>query len=251
MTEYTYQYGFSELHPDSMYDAAMREQKANKMLSVLSDFYAGGIETLSLLDIGCSTGIISHLLSKKLGRVVGIDIDGKAVKHAQKNYASHKLMFSIQDSMNLGFPHGSFDVAVCAHVYEHVPDANRLLSEIHRVLRQGGVCYFAAGNRLNLIECHYNLPLLSILPKPLAHLYLRALRRGRFYYENHRTLWGLKKLVSQFHLIDYTSKIIGDPQKFYTTELFRPGSVKQKTALWAVKNLYWLCPTYIWLLQKK
>ncbi len=251
MTSYKYQYGFSEAHPDSMYDAGMREQKANKMSSVLGDFYSGKLETLALLDIGCSTGIISNRLSKSFGKVVGIDIDEKAVKHATENYRSDNLMFCIQDSMCLGFPERSFDAVICAHVYEHVPDYNRLISEIHRVLKHGGVCYFAAGNRLNIIEGHYKLPLLSIIPKPLAHLYLRALKKGNFYYENHLTLWGLRKLVSQFEIIDYTLKIINNPQKYYATEMFQHGSFKQKTAIWILKSAYWLCPTYIWLLRKK
>ena len=50
---------------------------------------------------------------------------------------------------------------VCNHVYEHVPDAAALMRDVHRVLRSDGVCYFAAGHTLQLIEPHYRVPFLS------------------------------------------------------------------------------------------
>ena len=121
-------YGFSETHPDMMHDAEMREQKAIKMLFILNDYYSGKLEAFSLLDIGCSTGIITNRLNKKFSKVVRFDIDKEAIKYAQKNFRSDNLQFSIQDSMNIGFPDKSFDVVVCAHIYEHVPESRQLLS---------------------------------------------------------------------------------------------------------------------------
>lgn len=250
MTYYDYQYGFSEAHPDTVYDVQEKEQKAKKILSVLDDYYSGELDKLSLLDIGCSAGIISHVLSKRFRRVIGIDIDEPSVKFAKKNYHSNKVQFSIQDGISLGFPEHSFDVVLCAHVYEHVPDSSLLLAEIHRVLKPDGICYLAAGNRLKLIEPHYKLPLLSVIPKPLANLYLRVLKRGDFYYEKLLTLWKLQALVYQFEVIDYTLEIIENPHRYYATEMVGHGSLKQKIATWVSRTAYWLCPTYIWLLRK-
>ena len=94
-------------------------------------------------------------------------------------------------------------MVVCAHVYEHVPDARRLMAEIWRLLRPGGVCYFAAGNRLSIMEPHYRLPFLSWLPPSAADRYLRVTGKGNSYYERHATLWGLKRLTRDFTVIDY------------------------------------------------
>lgn len=246
-----YQFGFSEAHHAEMYDIEGRRRKADKIISVLEDYFQGSLHNLILLDVGCSTGVISQKLSHRFRTVVGIDIDEPAVEFARKNSEAGNLHFAVQDSMNLGFPDEAFDVVVCAHVYEHVPDPRRLMSEINRVLKPGGICYFAAGNRLNIVEGHYKLPFLSVIPKPLAHLYLRILRRGSFYYENHFTLWGLRRLVSGFEIIDYTNKIIRDPERYFATDMIKRGSLKQKVSLMLLKVAYWLCPTYIWLLRKR
>jgi len=152
--------------------------------------------------------------------------------------------------MSMKFSENIFDIAICAHIYEHVPDAERLMAEIYRVLKPRGVCYFAAGNRLNVKEPHYNLPFLSILPRSLAHVYIRTSGKNKFYYEKHLSYWGLKRLVQKFERIDYTQKIIESPEEFHAEYLISPDTKKGKLARLIVKYAYWLSPTYIWLLRK-
>ena len=244
-----YQYGFSAQHADSMYDVDKRTRKAGKMLSVVGAV-CGDLSTKSLLDVGCSTGIMTGLYGTKFARVVGIDIDEPAVKFAIRNNTSDNVSFRLGSADNTGLEDESFDVVSCTHIYEHVPDSRRLMSEIYRVLKPGGICYFVAGNRLLLIEGHYRLPFLSVMPKPLAHVYLRALGRGKRYYENHLTLWSLRKLVSGFEVIDFTGKIVRDPEKYSATEMISPDSFSQKIALAVLNVAYFLCPTYVWVLRK-
>ena len=152
--------------------------------------------------------------------------------------------------MNLAFKNNCFDVAICAQVYEHVPCAVQLMQEIHRVLKPGGVCYFAAGNRIMLMEPHYRLPFLSILPASLANHYLRLTGKGNIYYENHLTFRGLKNLVQSFERVDYTHKLINAPHKFGIEYMLKPDSLKARIARFVVACLYGLFPGYIWLLRK-
>src|SRR5713226_689032 len=228
------QLGFSHRHADAVFNAASRRQKAKKTLAVLAD-YLGGIDDLIALDIGCAAGNSTRFYAERLGSVIGIDIDAPAVEYAVRNNALPNLKYCIMDTKSLGFLDNTFDVIICTHIYEHVPDSKKLLDEIYRLLKIGGVCYFAAGNRLSIVEPHYQLPLLSVIPKPLAHYYLKILRRGDFYYENHLSYWGLRKLVAKFELIDYTTKVVKEPAKFFATELIRDGSIKQKIALVLLK----------------
>lgn len=234
-----------------MFDTQGRERKARTMVAVLQHHLAHPLNQLSLLNVGGSAGIIDNYLSGYLGRVVGVDIDEKAIQHATAAFAKQNLSFEVGDAMSLRFSDASFDVVVCSQVYEHVPDSTLMMKEIHRVLRVGGVCYFAAGNRLMWNEPHYGLPLLSVVPRPLAHLYMRMAGRGPFYYEKHLSYWGLKALVRRFDVRDYTLDIIKNPNEFAAEYLLPPGSLKSRVAAFIASHLIWLVPGYIWVLVKR
>ena len=111
----------------------------------------------------------------------------------------------------------------------------RLLEEIHRVLRPG-ICYFAAGNRLAVREPHYGLLFLSYLPRTAADAYLRWSRKGSVYYETHRTVWGLRRLVRRFTVIDYTPRLIETPSLFGLNYLVQEGTRRHRLAKFAVRH---------------
>lgn len=250
--QYPYQFGFSERYAPYLFDPQRQNQKAEKVMAILRDYYGGpgSLKGLSLLDIGCSAGLMTKRYGEEFGRVVGIDIDAPAIEFAQHNLATDNLKFSVRDGMNTRFEDGTFDVVTCCHIYEHVPNREKLLAEIHRVLKKGGVCYFAGHNRISLIEPHHGLPFLSLLPKPAANMYLRIFGKGDFYYERLLTSRGLRRLVSRFDRIDYTAKSVENPLKYCATDMLEPGSLKQMLARMVLKSAYFLCPTYIWLLLK-
>jgi len=231
-----------------MYDADGRRRKAETMLRVLEDGL-GGTRGMRLLDIGASTGIIAEFLSHHFAEVVGADLDRAAIEHARRSFRRPNLHFVLGDSMGLPFQGGGFDVVICAQVYEHVPDPRRMMLEIRRVLRRGGVCYFAGGNRLNVVEPHYSLPFLSLLPRPLAHRYMRLCRKGRNYHEQFYSYPGLKQLTGGFARQDYTRKIIDDPERFCVSYMVGNGT-RRVLARWVARHAYWAMPGYIWLLRK-
>lgn len=246
-----YQANFSELYPHAAADQASRLRKAATIAAVLTDHLgAQSLRDARVLDVGASTGVIDRFLAGVCGQVTGIDIDQAAIAQALRGESRPNLAFRVGDALALDQGDGTVDVVICAHVYEHVPDPHRLMQEIGRVLRPGGVCYFAAGNRFQPMEPHHRLPLLSVVPVPVAHLYLRALRRGDRYYERHLSYWELKDLVRDFVRHDYTRRLIEEPQRFATDYMLRPGSWKQRVARWMVRGAYPLLPTYIWLLEK-
>ncbi|MFN0093463.1 MAG: methyltransferase domain-containing protein [Dehalococcoidia bacterium] len=252
---YRYQLGFSAAHSE-MYDPHGRAAKAEKAIAVMRDFAAspaGGareLSGLSLLDIGSSTGYLASQYARAFGHVTGVDIDEPAVLHAQATHRAPNLTFAAGDSMKLEYPDASFDAVTCTHIYEHVPDQERLMGEILRVLKPGGFCYFAAGNRLGLMEAHYRLPFLSWPPKWVSHRYLRLMRKGDEYYETHRTLWGLRRLAAGFIIHDYTLRVIRHPERFAATDMLKPGTFRQRASAQIAERLFWICPTYLWVLQK-
>jgi len=227
-----------------------RERKARTMLAVLDDFLHNSLAECDVLNIGGSAGAIDNFLADHANKVVGIDIDDKAIAHAEESFVKDNLEFQVADALNLPFDDASFDVAICSHVYEHVPDPVQMFAEIYRVLRPGGICYFSAGNRLMWNEPHYDLPLLAILPRPLAHVYIRLAGKADYYHEKHLTYWGLKNLVHDFDRNDYTVRLINEPDRFLTEYMLPAGSLKARLAATVARWFYWALPGYIWVLQK-
>jgi 2-polyprenyl-3-methyl-5-hydroxy-6-metoxy-1,4-benzoquinol methylase len=250
-TQQQYQYDFTSnpLAHQHMYDEKERRLKSQKILAVLQDHFAN-CRSLSILDASCSTGIMLADLAEHFASSTGIDIDVAAVTAAESRFAGRGIQFRVMDALQTTFSDSCFDVIVCNQMYEHVPDATILMKEIFRLLKPGGVCYFGAANALRIIEPHYFLPFLSYLPKAISNIYLRMLGRGNQYYENLQTYWGLRQLVASFECIDYTIKVIAEPERFCAIDMVTPGSPSQKLALATARVAYWFLPAYVWLLKR-
>jgi len=244
-----YQLNYSKIN-NAVLDPLSRERKYRKMISVIRDYYGEDLSNLRCLEVGASGGIITSLLSDDISDVVGLDIDADALHSASKN-SKKSLNYVIGDGLNLPFKDSAIDLVICNHIYEHVPNADQLFHEIYRVLSDGGFCYMAAGNKLMVYEGHYHLPFLSWLPKPVAHCYLKLTGRGDHYYENHLSYIGLKKLLKNFNVIDYTLEIIYYPRRFAAEELFDQHPIAAKIPKSVFRILHSLIPTYIFILTKK
>lgn len=232
-------------------DQKYKQAKVEKLIAILLDARLISDESKRLaLDIGCSRGFFTNALAPYFMDVVGADIDTHALRIAKTERKQNHVHFIVGDSMCLPFEENSVDLVVCNHVYEHVPNAEQLFSEIYRVLKDKGVCYFGAASRFTVIEPHYHLPLLSWLPKPLAHRYMRATHKGDYYYENLRTYGGIKKLISNFEILDYTLRVISHPDRFNARDLIPRGGLLEKVPLYFWKAFYRLLPSYILLLRK-
>ncbi|NCT66718.1 MAG: class I SAM-dependent methyltransferase [Rhodanobacteraceae bacterium] len=242
-----YQHDFAENHAE-MYSDEGRVRKANTTRLILAEAFSDRLARAEVLNVGCSTGIIDAELAPSVGSLTGIDIDASAIRFAQQSHNAPNLTFQVGDAMNIDAPDASFDIVLCAQVYEHVPDPMRLMSEIERVLKPGGACYFAATNRLNPIEQHYKLPLLSVVPVSWAHHYLQLLGRGDYYYERHMTHGQLRRLVAQFDVEDITLRVLDDPDRYEAGYLF--AGRKLALARFIRRIAYWAFPGYIWLLWK-
>ena len=244
-----YQYNYSQLKP-SVFNTERRHRKAETIVRVCQDFAnPRRLAELQMLDIGSSSGIIDNYLADHFGHVTGIDIDEAGMQHAQEKFDRENLRFLHDDAMQLDIEDNSFDVVVCTQIYEHVPDATAMFSEIFRVLRPGGFCYFAGNNRLMVMEPHYHLPFLSVVPRSLAHKYLRLAGKGDYYHEKHFTYWTLKKMCRAFTITDYSSRTIAEPEKFAVDYMVPPGSLKWRVANTMATYARWATPM-IWILQK-
>lgn len=105
----------------------------------------GSLAGKRVLEVGCGRGVgVVILLSLGAGHVTGFDLDPKMVALAHKrlaNYGERAQVF-VGDAESVDLPTESFDAVVEYGILHHVPNWEKALIEIARVLKQGGTFYF-------------------------------------------------------------------------------------------------------------
>ncbi len=101
-----------------------------------------------ILDVGCGVGEIASRLAERypLVQVLGIDVLETAVDVARARHAAlaPRVRFEVGDAFALDCPDEAYDLTVCRHMLQAVPEPGRALDELLRVTRPGGVLHLLA-----------------------------------------------------------------------------------------------------------
>lgn len=106
---------------------------------------AGVAPGMRVLDVGTGRGAALWPALKAVGpdgQVVGIDLSGEMVRHLGADLAEGghtNAEARVMDAEYLAFEDRSFDAVLCAQALPFVPNPERALAEMFRVLRPGGV----------------------------------------------------------------------------------------------------------------
>jgi len=166
---------------------ALNIQKAVKNISSLAN----------ILEVGSGTGELAHLLFSLLttAPIHISDISATALAHATLSYpeaiASTTLL---QISERLPFDDNQYDLVICSHVLEHVPNISQFLSEL---LRVGRLVYI----EVPLDYRHFYIPTPSLLS--CGHIHAFSNSTIRFYIEQS----GCKVLHSGTSFIQHKYRI--------------------------------------------
>ncbi|MDH4127769.1 MAG: class I SAM-dependent methyltransferase [Spirochaetota bacterium] len=87
------------------------------------------------LDIGCATGLLLNYVREKGWDTHGVEICKQSVHYARSNFNLNILDKPLEECK---FRDNYFQVIHFAHLIEHVPNPNRLLNEVYRILQPGG-----------------------------------------------------------------------------------------------------------------
>lgn len=103
------------------------------------------VEGLSGLDVGCGEGHNTRLLAERGARMTGIDISETFVRHAREAETAHPLGidYRLASAVELPFEAASFDFASAFMSLMDIPETERVLGEVFRVLRPGGFFQFS------------------------------------------------------------------------------------------------------------
>ena len=101
------------------------------------------------LEIGCGGGILSESIAKIGFSTTGIDPSERAIECAGNHSQGEGLSITYIKGCgeDLPFHDNSFDAVFCCDVLEHVRDLQKVIEEIARVLKTGGIFFYDTMNR--------------------------------------------------------------------------------------------------------
>lgn len=103
-----------------------------------------------ILDIGCGVGGYIHFI-KDYKEFVGIDLSEVAMSESNKIFGNMPgVRYIPMDAKNLKFDDNYFDIVIAKEVIEHLPEPQKGIEEVFRVLKPGGLCIVTSPNRDSL-----------------------------------------------------------------------------------------------------
>ncbi len=97
------------------------------------------IANKKVLEIACGTGLISNHTANVSKAYIAIDFSENMLIQAQKHKKAGQLHYMKADACALPFENHSFDVVIIANALHIIPHAEKVLAEIARVLKSGGI----------------------------------------------------------------------------------------------------------------
>lgn len=138
-----------DLHTDMTREPGRRSDAHMTRYAQAAQFIRPGDR---VIDVACGLGYGSYQLAHDSRAVsfTGVDASEFAVAYATVNFAAVSptpMQFAVGDAQDLaGMADGSADFAVSVETLEHLPEPDRLLAELHRVLSADGRIYASVPN---------------------------------------------------------------------------------------------------------
>ncbi len=92
-----------------------------------------------VLELATGPGLLAKHVAPAAKRMIATDYSDGMIAEAKKGENPSNLTFEIADAMDLPYADGSFDAVIIANALHIVPDPEKVLAEIDRVLRPGGI----------------------------------------------------------------------------------------------------------------
>lgn len=119
------------------YDRFMRKDAA--AYERLYELLRPVVRHRTVLELAAGTGLIAKNIVNSAAHIEAADASPEMTAEAKRDNRSAKLHFSVQDMFRLPYADGSFDVIIVANALHIVPEPEKALSEIRRVLKDDGV----------------------------------------------------------------------------------------------------------------
>ena len=119
------------------YDRFMRKDRAayDEMYELIRPV----VKAKTVLELATGTGLIAKHIVNAAAHIEATDASAEMIAEAKRDKRSAKLHFSVQDMFRLPYADKSFNVVIVSNALHIVPQPEKALQEIKRVLKDDGV----------------------------------------------------------------------------------------------------------------
>lgn len=150
-----------------VYEKAMKTQKGiyEKIYKNIRSIVSGK----TVLELATGPGLIAKNIANSAKSIVATDFAPKMIETAKKSATPENVTFEVADATDLRFKENSFDAVIIANALHIIPNPEKALSEIDRVLKDKGILIapnfiFRADGKKNLWQ-----KILSLVGIKFAH----------------------------------------------------------------------------------
>ena len=97
------------------------------------------VKAKTVLELATGTGLIAKHIVNAAAHIEATDVSAEMIAEAKRDTHSAKLHFSVQDMFRLPYANQSFNVVIVSNALHIVPQPEKALQEIKRVLKDDGV----------------------------------------------------------------------------------------------------------------
>lgn len=196
-----------------------------------------------VLDCACGSGYGSDILKDYCARVIGVDIDPKAVDFANRTYSAPNLSYLCGDIRKLSKTLEPVDIVVCLETLEHVSDPRILMDGFMNVLKPDGKLIISTpvreSSRENPLNSYHVLEFtIDDLKRILGHYFynveIRLQDQDRFIRIDEPLNWGFVVAICQYpknktiHSIDM---VIKDREVKHTMQIKNSSSISETASV--------------------
>lgn len=120
-----------------IYEAAMRSDR--KIYQFMYDRIPAVIKGKEVLEIATGPGLLAKHVAPAAERMVATDYSDGMIAEAKKGECPDNLTFEMADATSLPYEDESFDAVLISNALHVMPEPEKALKEIDRVLRTGGI----------------------------------------------------------------------------------------------------------------
>ncbi len=120
-----------------LYDRFMRKDGA--AYEMMYEMIQPVVQHKTVLELATGTGLIAKHIVNSAAHIEATDASAEMIAEAKRDNCSVKLHFSVQDMFRLPYADKSFDVVIVSNALHIVPQPEKALAEIKRVLTDDGI----------------------------------------------------------------------------------------------------------------